>query len=294
MNALEKRAKLAGAIKNNDFVVAPGVFEMISARVADELGFRALYMTGYGVAASHLGVPDAGIASFADVVGRVRTIANGVNTPLICDGDTGFGGLLNVKHTVQGYEDAGACAIQLEDQEMPKKCGHTLGRAVIPLEEMLLKIQVAAESRRDPNFLIIARTDSRTTLGLDEAIRRGKAFGDAGADVVFVESPESEDEMERVGQEIDYPLFANMVESGRTPIVQADRLKALGYNIAIYPAIAMLSMAAALRTAFTSLHQDGTSDNITVPRISLTEMHSLMHFEEVWDFDKRWARNAAE
>jgi len=208
--------------------------------------------------------------------------------------DTGFGGLLNVKHTVQGYEDAGACAIQLEDQEMPKKCGHTLGRTVIPLEDMLLKIQVAVESRRDPNFLIIARTDSRTTLGLDEAIRRGKAFGDAGADVVFVESPESEDEMARVGQEIDKPLFANMVESGRTPIVQADRLKELGYNIAIYPAIAMLSMAAVLREAFTSLHKDGTSDNITVPRITLGEMHSLMHFEEVWDFDKRWARDAAE
>ena len=133
MNASEKRAALAGAVKDGNFVVAPGVYDMISAKVADGLGFRALYMTGYGVAASHLGLPDAGIASYADVVGRVRTIAGGTASPLICDADTGFGGLLNVRHTVQGYEDAGCSAIQLEDQEMPKKCGHTPGRRVVPI-----------------------------------------------------------------------------------------------------------------------------------------------------------------
>ena len=147
MNASEKRAALAGAIRDGQFVVAPGVYDMISAKIADGMGFPALYMTGYGVAASHLGLPDAGIASYADVVGRVRTIAGGTASPLICDADTGFGGLLNVRHTVQGYEDAGCSAIQLEDQEMPKKCGHTPGRRVVPIEDMVEKIRVAAEAR---------------------------------------------------------------------------------------------------------------------------------------------------
>ena len=181
-------------------------------------------MTGYGVAASHLGLPDAGIASYADVVSRVRTIAGGTASPLICDADTGFGGLLNVRHTVQGYEDAGCSAIQLEDQEMPKKCGHTPGRRVVPVEDMLEKIRVAADARRDPNFLIIARTDARTSLGLDEALARGQAFAEAGADVIFIEAPENEDEIARIGETIEKPLLANMVDSGKTPIVPADRL----------------------------------------------------------------------
>ena len=250
MNASEKRAALAGAIRDGQFVVAPGVYDMISAKVADGMGFRALYMTGYGVAASHLGLPDAGIASFADVVSRVRTIAGGTASPLICDADTGFGGLLNVQHTVRGYEDAGCSAIQLEDQEIPKKCGHTPGRRVVPVEDMVEKVRVAAEARSDPNFLIIARTDARTSLGLDEALARGQAFADAGADVIFIEAPENEAEIARIGETFDKPLLANMVDSGKTPIVPADRLAALGFNIAIYPAIGMLPAAGAMRSAF--------------------------------------------
>ena len=221
MNASEKRAALAGAIRDGQFVVAPGVYDMISAKIADGMGFGALYMTGYGVAASHLGLPDAGVASYADIVGRVRTIAGGTASPLICDADTGFGGLLNVRHTVQGYEDAGCSAIQLEDQEMPKKCGHTPGRRVVPIEDMVEKIRVATEARRDPNFLIIARTDARTSLGLDEALARGHAFAEAGADVIFIEAPESEAEIARIGKTFDKPLLANMVDSGKTPIVPA-------------------------------------------------------------------------
>ena len=217
MNASEKRAALAGAIREGQFVVAPGVYDMISAKVADGMGFRALYMTGYGVAASHLGLPDAGIASYADVVSRVRTIAGGTASPLICDADTGFGGLLNVRHTVRGYEDAGCSAIQLEDQEIPKKCGHTPGRRVVPVEDMVEKIRVAADARSDPNFLIIARTDARTSLGLDEALARGQAFADAGADVIFIEAPENEDEIARIGETFDKPLLANMVDSGKDP-----------------------------------------------------------------------------
>ncbi|HVL70845.1 MAG TPA: isocitrate lyase/PEP mutase family protein [Beijerinckiaceae bacterium] len=155
---------LRARLQQPALVTAPGVFDMISAKIADGMGFEALYMTGYGVVASHLGLPDAGLASYTDMVGRVRQIAHGTATPLIADGDTGYGGLLNVDFTVRGYEEAGAQAIQLEDQEFPKKCGHTPGRRVIPLEDAARKIRVAAQARSSRDFLIVARTDARTSL----------------------------------------------------------------------------------------------------------------------------------
>lgn len=182
--------RLNDVLERGEFVVAPGVFEMLSARIADRMGFRALYMTGYGISASYLGLADAGIATYTDMVSRARTIAEGIATPLIADADTGFGGLINVRHTVRGYEAAGVQAIQIEDQEMPKKCGHTPGRRVIPVDDMVRKIEVALDARTRQDTLIIARTDARTSLGLDEAIHRGKAYAKAGADIIFVEAPE--------------------------------------------------------------------------------------------------------
>ena len=209
---------LKAALRQRQFLVAPGVFDLISAKVADRLGFGALYATGYGMVASHLGLADVGLATYSDMVARAGQIAQSCRTPVIADADTGYGGLINVRHSVRGYEAAGIAAIQIEDQESPKKCGHTPGRRVIPAEEMALKVEVAVESRNSPDFLVIARTDARTSLGLSEAIRRGQLYACAGADVVFVESPETEDELARIGQEINAPLLTNMVEGGRTPI----------------------------------------------------------------------------
>src|SRR5690606_28013292 len=201
--------RLKALLAGGEFILAPGVFEMFSARIADRMGFKALYMTGYGVSASHLGLPDAGLVTYTDMVGRARTIAEGTTTPLIADADTGFGGLINIRQTVRGYEAAGVQAIQIEDQEMPKKCGHTPNRRVVPLPDMLRRIEVAVDARRHDDTLIIARTDARTGLGLDEAIRRGKAFAAAGADIVFIEAPESADEFRRIGESIDAWLLAN-------------------------------------------------------------------------------------
>ncbi|WP_338664744.1 isocitrate lyase/PEP mutase family protein [Pararoseomonas sp. SCSIO 73927] len=281
--------RLKAAIKAGEFVVAPGIFDMISARVADRMGFTALYATGYGTVASHLGVPDAGIATFTDMVSRMARFAGGSTTPVIADADTGYGGLLNVRHTVMGYEAGGVTAIQIEDQEVPKKCGHTPGRRVIPAEEMALKIEVAAEARKSDNFLIIARTDARTTLGLDEAIRRGKLYAKAGADIVFIESPESEEEMRRIGGEIDAPLLANNVDGGgRTPILPAEVLKSIGYNVAIYPAIGFLSVAKVLEEAYGHLLRQGDSRGLDIYPFSA--MNDLMGFPEVWEFDAKWAR----
>ncbi|TCP04566.1 2-methylisocitrate lyase-like PEP mutase family enzyme [Rubrivivax gelatinosus] len=272
-------------------VVAPGVHDMVSLRQADALGFDALYMTGFGTVASHLGLPDAGLATYTDMLGRVRQMASLARTPLIADGDTGYGGLLNVAHTVRGYEAAGAQAIQLEDQESPKKCGHTPGRRVVPADEMVKKIRVAADARRSADFLIIARTDARTTLGLDEALRRAEAYARAGADILFVESPESVDEMRRIGQAVDRPLLANMVEGGRTPVLARAELEALGYRIAIFPVSALLAATQAMRAVYRHLREHGSSAGMAQPLMDFGTLTTLMGFPEVHAFERRWAED---
>jgi 2-methylisocitrate lyase-like PEP mutase family enzyme len=286
---MDRKAQLAKRVRARELIVAPGVYDMISARIADGLGFDAIYMTGYGVTASHLGLPDAGLASYTEMVSRAGTIATGTMTPLIADADTGYGGLLNVQRTIRGYEAAGVAAIQLEDQEFPKKCGHTEGRRVIPLADMVRKIEVAVESREDPNFLVVARTDARTSLGLDEALRRADAYRGAGADVLFVESLEDEAEFERIGKTIDAPLLANMVESGRSPVLSAERLAALGYTIALYPGTAFLAAAHTLAYVYGHLRTHGTSLDLELPLKTLAQMNETMGFESVWEFDERWS-----
>ena len=277
---------LRKALQTGEFVTAPGVFELISALIADSMDFKALYVTGYGTVASYLGLPDAGLATYTDMIDRIACIVERTKTPVIADADTGYGGPLNVRHTVRGYERAGVSAIQIEDQEFPKKCGHTPNRRVIALDDMLLKIETAVESRRSDDFLIIARTDARTGYGLDEAIRRGQAFAKAGADVVFVESPESEDEMKRVADAIDAPLFANMVNGGLTPMLSEDRLKALGYAIGIHPAIGFLSMGAALEKAYGDLKANGETTD-AVELYDFSRFNELMGFPEIWAFEEK-------
>lgn len=280
--------RLKDLLAGGEFILAPGVFEMFSARIADRMGFKALYMTGYGVSASHLGLPDAGLVTYTDMVGRARTIAEGTTTPLIADADTGFGGLINIRQTVRGYEAAGVQAIQIEDQEMPKKCGHTPNRRVVPLPDMLRRIEVAVDSRRHDDTLIIARTDSRTGLGLDEAIRRGKAFAKAGADVVFIEAPESADEFRRVGDSIDAWLLANMVPTGKSPEIARSDLQAWGFDIAIYPSAGMGAVCAALETNFAWLKEHGSTAGSPVPAFTMAQLHELVGFPDVWAFEKQY------
>ena len=280
------RSRLA----KKELLVAPGVFDGISARIADQMGFEALYMTGYGTVASHLGLPDAGIASYTDMVGRVKVLTDAARTPLMADGDTGYGGLLNVQYTVRGYEAAGAVAIQLEDQEFPKKCGHMLGRRVVPIEDMVDKIKVAVASRDSADFLIIARTDARTALGLDEALHRADAYAKAGADILFVESPESLEEMRQIGRSFDRPLMANMVEGGRTPIPDRKTLEELGYSIAIFPGLGFLAAGAALHKVYRYLKQHGSSVGVDAPLYKFAEFSELMGFRAVAEFDQTYRR----
>ncbi len=284
MNALSQR------LKQPRLIVAPGVFDMISLRIADRMDFELLYMTGYGTVASYLGLPDAGLASYTDMVSRVAAMAGMAKTPILCDADTGYGGLLNVQHTVRGYEAAGAAGVQLEDQEFPKKCGHTPGRRVIPLADMVKKVKVAVESRASPDFLIVARTDARTAHGLDEAMRRAEAYANAGADVLFLESPESVEEMEKIGRAFaGVPLLANMVEKGRTPLVAPAELERLGYRIAIYPGTGFLAAGAALDRVYRTLRETGSSRSLADSLYDFNEFNKLMGFEAVWEFDRKHA-----
>jgi 2-methylisocitrate lyase-like PEP mutase family enzyme len=287
-------ARVKDLFRPGELIVAPGIFDGISARMADPFGFDMLYMTGYGTVASHLGMPDAGIASYTDMVGRVKVLADVVTTPFIADGDTGYGGLLNVQHTVRGYEKAGAAGIQIEDQEFPKKCGHTPGRKVIPLEDMVQKIQVAVETRDSSDFLIVTRTDARTGLGLDEALRRGEAFAKAGADVLFIESPESVEEMAKICASFDTPLLVNVVDGGSTPVLSKQEYIDLGYQIAIYPGTGFMAAAQALHSVYGTLKRTGASLNLDVPLRDFMTMSRDMGFQDVWDFDKAHQRDAAE
>ena len=272
-----------------EIIIAPGVHDMVSLRLADSFGFEALYMTGYGTVASSLGLPDAGLASYTQMLEKVQMMAAMAKTPLIADGDTGYGGLLNIQHTIRGYENAGVVAIQLEDQEFPKKCGHTPSRRVIPMNDMVKKIQVASDSRSDANFLIIARTDARTSLGIDEALKRGEAYAKAGADILFIESPESREEMQMIGKQFDLPVVANMVDTGKTPVLSRDELQAIGYQLAIFPVTAMLASVEAMQQVYAGFKAQGSSVHMANQLYEFNELSKLMGFQEVWDFEKKYA-----
>ena len=276
---------LKDLITNGSFISAPGVFDPLSARVAEQSGANALYMTGYGVSASLLGKPDAGLVSYREMVDRVRAICEVTTVPLIADGDTGFGGLANVRQAVRGYEDAGASAIQIEDQEYPKRCGHTRNRKVISTEDMVRKIELACETRQSDTFLIVARTDARTEHGLDEALSRAEAYRSAGADILFVESPESLDEMRMINEQLlGTPTLANMVGGGKTPMLADAELRALGYNIAIHPVYLLGAAVTAMREALRALQATGQEASSAA---TLDELNTLVDFESVWALDER-------
>lgn len=231
-----RSARLQARLGQPELLVAPGCFDCLTARLVETAGFEAAYITGSGVSMSALGAPDVGLASFSEVLDRMKRICDVLTIPVIADGDTGFGGPLNVIRTVREFERAGVSAIQLEDQEAPKRCGHELGRKLVTPEEMAARIKAACDARQDAAFQVIARTDARTSLGLQAAIDRAGLYKEAGADVLFVESPESEAEMAEICRTFSgTPTLANMVEGGRTPCLPAGRLQELGYALAIFP-----------------------------------------------------------
>ena len=239
-------------------IVAPGAYDGISARLIERHGFKAVYMTGAGTAASALGQADLGLTTLTEMATHAGHIASCISLPLIADADTGYGNPLNVIRTVREYERAGVAALHLEDQVFPKKCGHIAGKAVIPMKEFAEKIRAAAENRTDPDFVIIARTDARAVNGIDDAIERGLRYREAGADVIFVEAPTSREEIERVAREIKAPLLSNQVPGGKTPGLTVTELETLGYKIVIFPVVSLMSATLAIESALTKLKEHGT------------------------------------
>ena len=280
------RQKLAAG----DFLAIPGIHDMIAAVMANEVGFDVVYGSGYWLTASAYGLPDAGIATYSQMVDRMATLVRTSGAAVIGDGDTGYGGLLNVHHTVKGYEAAGVTAIQLEDQEFPKKCGHTPFKRLIPLEDMVDKIRVAVEARTTEDFLIVARTDARQSEGLDGALRRLEAYAKAGADILFPEALTSEAEMRTACAAFDKPMFANMANGGLTPILSGAALKEIGYQIAIFPSTTALVAAEAIRRALVRLKEDGLGETDDVPMYDFKTFCSRIGFEEVWEFERKWAK----
>lgn len=279
---------LRSKLDQGEFFAVPGVHDMIAAVVADKVGFEVVYGSGYWTTASAYGLPDAGLVSYTQMLDRMATLVRTTKAAVIADADTGFGGLLNVHHTVRGYEEVGISAIQIEDQEFPKKCGHTPFKRLIPEEDMVEKIRVATAARKD--MLIIARTDARQSEGLAGSIARGKAYADAGADIVFCEALLSPDEMRRACDAIARPMLANMANGGLTPILPTNELAEIGYALAIYPALTGLVAAAAMESALRTLKETGSGNSKNQPLFDFREFCGLIGFQDVWDFEKKWAR----
>ncbi len=257
-------AVLRRLLQEPGILVAPGVYDGISARLVDEAGFPAAYQSGAGVAAAATGNPDIGLMTLTETVNAARTLVSTLDIPLICDADTGYGNVLNVVRTVHELEMAGVAAVQLEDQVAPKRCGHLAGKAVVSTDEFVQKLRVAVEQRLDSNTLIIARTDARAVEGFEAAVERAKRYIDTGVDVLFFEAPQSVEEVERVaglfGDQI--PLLANQLLGGRTPSLTADELRDMGYKIVIFPAVLNFCMSVFLRNVLMRLKAEGTDRNV--------------------------------
>ncbi|MBO0850416.1 MAG: isocitrate lyase/PEP mutase family protein [Pseudonocardia sp.] len=271
-------------------VLAPGAYDALSARLVEQAGFDLVYMTGFGTTAALLGRPDVGLLSGSEMVANAARLVAAVDLPVIADADTGYGNAINVVHTVRAYEQAGVAGIHLEDQVMPKKCGHMSGKAVIPAEEMVGKLRAAVAARRDPDFVIIARTDAAATHGLDEALDRARAYASAGADLLFVEAPTSTDEIARLAAELGgvAPLVFNWAEGGRTPPLTLDQLTELGFALVLYPIGTLLAATSAIRDLLTRLRADGTPAAALPDLPSFTEFTDLIGLQEINDLEQRF------
>ena len=271
-------------------VVAPGAYDALSARLIEEAGFPAVYMTGFGTAASLLGRPDIGLVSGSEMVDNARRISGCVGVPVIADADTGYGNPINVIRTVRDYERAGVAGIHLEDQMMPKRCGHLSGKTLVPVGEMTAKVQAAVAARTDPDFVIIARTDARAVEGLDAALERAARYRAAGADVLFVEAPEDEEEISLIARTFaGVPLLFNWAEGGRTPPVSLARLGELGFRVVIFPIGALLSAATAVRSFLAAHQRDGTPAALLAGLPTLAQFVDTLGMAEVRDLEARFA-----
>ena len=288
MTTTTKAAQLRALLSGDEMVLAPGVYDGLSARIAEEAGFSALYCSGGAVARSS-GVPDLGLLTMTEVLVRVREITDAVELPVIADADTGYGNALNMRRTVQEFERLNVAGIQIEDQVTPKKCGHYDAKALISTDEMLGKITAACDARVDDTVLIV-RTDAIAVDGLDAALERGRRYVDVGADVLFIEAPETREDIDRIAAELGgTPLLINMFEGGRTPLVPAHELAALGYKIMIAPSDLQRAAIHAMQSAARTLLADGTTVALSSQMATFSDRDELVHLGRWKEFEQRYA-----
>ena len=285
----DRNQRLREALAAETLLMAPGCFDCLSAKLVAKAGFSAAYITGSGVSMSTIGAPDMGVISFSEVIDRARRIADCVDIPLICDADTGYGGPINVIRTVQEFERAGLSAIQIEDQVWPKKCGHEPGRKLVSIAEMVGRIKAAVDARVDEDFVVVARTDARSSHGMDEAIERAARYQEAGADVLFVESPETKEEMAEINRQLKAPTLANMVEGGRTPLANATELQSLGYSLAIYPNSLTRLFAFQGARMLAELNATGSTDGFKGEMLDHRALWDLFDYPEWTALEERFS-----
>ncbi len=280
---MTKARKLRELIARDGIIVTPGGFSPLVGIIAEQLGFECLYMSGYGVAAYRLGVPDVGLTTMTEVLDNARNMARSTNLPLIADVDTGYGNAVNMRRCVEEFESAGVAGIEMEDQVWPKQCGHMEGKQLIPAAEMANKIRAAVDARKDPDFVIIARTDANTVLGFDEAIRRLQLYRASGADLLFFESPTSEDQLVKIPSLLDGPVMINMSEGAKTPLRSNKELEELGYKLVIWPSSTTWSAAKAIHEVLKELKENGTTAG------ALESMYLFHEFNELIGLGKHQA-----
>jgi 2-methylisocitrate lyase-like PEP mutase family enzyme len=273
-----------------EMVLAPGCYDALGARLVEDAGFQAAYMSGFGSAASRLGRPDVGLMTLPEMVDNARRIAEAVDIPVIADADTGYGNAINVIRTVREYETAGISAIHLEDQVMPKKCGHLEGKQVVPAGEMAAKVAAAVAARRSSEFLIIARTDARAVEGLEAALQRARIYREAGADVLFVEAPQSTEEIEAIANAFPgVPLLFNYAEGGKTPPVRHAFLRDLGFKLVIFPLTVLLAATGAIRSALARIKTDGTPVELIPSLPPFADFLDFIGMAEIRELERRFA-----
>lgn len=289
---MQKPLSLREQLEDNErIIILPGVFDALSARIAEQVGFEAMFQTGYGSSAALLGMPDFGFLNAGETVDNARRIIRAVSVPVLVDADTGYGNPLNVWRMVQDLEALGAAGMFLEDQVWPKRCGHMVGKDVIAKDDYLPKLKAAVDARkRKDDFIIVARTDARAPLGLDEAIERGKAYRKAGADVVFVEAPRTVEELKKVADEIGGPLVANMIEDGVTPNLTGPELLKLGYRIAVWPLSGLYSATYAMREVFSELKKTSYTKNTRKMMVTFKDFNEFVDLQKYMGLEKRYSR----
>jgi methylisocitrate lyase len=283
---MEKAKLIRQALVQRGQLIMPGVYDALSAKIAVRTGFEVVFITGYSLSATLLGEPDFGVLTQTEVVGAARRICSVVDAPVIVDADTGYGNAINVIRTVEDLLRAGAAGMFLEDQVWPKRCGHMKGKQVIPLDEQLKKLRAAVEAKAERDFFIVARTDARQALGLAEAIKRGLAFKEAGADAVFIEAPETKEEMAEIARQVPGPLVANMLERGVTPLMGPKELKELGFDLIVWPLAPLYSVAKSLTDVYATLRRDGSTLAI------LDRLMPFNEFNDIVELDAKYALDA--